>query len=55
MSSLRGGFKSAARKVTGTGPASGSRGRSIASNAITVLLVLVAVALLLRRFGVHHR
>ncbi|HLK89169.1 MAG TPA: hypothetical protein VKZ18_04690 [Polyangia bacterium] len=56
MSSLRGGFRSAARSVTGTGPARpASRGRSVVSNVLTVLLLLVAVALLLRRFGVLHR
>jgi hypothetical protein len=53
---LRGGFKSVARGVTGTksaGPTS-RRGR-LASNLITVLLLLVAVAVVLRRFGIHHR
>lgn len=56
LTSLRGGFRSVARGVTGTrsgGPAS-RRGR-FASNLVTVLLLLVAVALLLRRFGFHHR
>jgi hypothetical protein len=56
MSSLRGGFRSAARSVTGTGPARPtSLARRLASNVITVLLLLVATALLLRRFGVLHR
>ena len=40
----------------GTGPARPtSRARRVTSNVITVLLLLVAVGLLLRRFGVLHR
>jgi hypothetical protein len=57
LTSLRGGFKSVARGVTGTkssGPP--SRGGRFTSNLITVLLVLVVVGLLMRRLGVlHHR
>jgi hypothetical protein len=56
MSSLRGGFRSVARGVTGTGPAQPtSRARRLTGNVITVLLLLVAVGLLLWRFGVLHR
>lgn len=56
MSSLRGGFRSVARGVTGTGPARPtSPGRRVLSNLVTVVLLLVAVGLLLRRFGVLHR
>jgi hypothetical protein len=56
MSSLRGGFRSVARGVTGTGPAQPtSRARRLAGNVITVVLLLVAVGLLLWRFGVLHR
>jgi hypothetical protein len=52
---MRGGFRSVAQGVTGTGggrPA--SRARRVAGNAITLLLLLVAVGLLLRRLGVLH-
>jgi hypothetical protein len=53
---MRGGFRSVARGVTGSGPARPtSRARRLASNLITVLLLAVVVGLLLRRFGVHHR
>jgi hypothetical protein len=54
---LRGGFKSVARGVTGTKSSEPtSRGGRFTSNLITVLLVLVAVGLLMRRLGVlHHR
>jgi flagellar biogenesis protein FliO len=56
MSSLRGGFRSVARGVTGSGPAKPpSRAGRVTSNLITVLLLLIAVGLLLRRFGFHHR
>ena len=55
MSSLRGGFKSMARGVAGKGadrPTSG--GRRALSNVFTAVLLLLAVGLLLRRFGVLH-
>jgi hypothetical protein len=56
MSSLRGGFRSVAQGVTGSGPARPtSRGRRLASNVITVVLLLVALGLLLWRFGLLHR
>jgi hypothetical protein len=60
MSSLRGGFKSVARGVTGTGGSGSggkpqSTGRRVLGNLITVVLLLVALALILRRFGVLHR
>ena len=57
LTSLRGGFRSVARGVTGTGPSGpASRGRGVANTLITVVLVLVAVGLLMRRLGVlHHR
>jgi len=57
LTSLRGGFKSVARGVTGTKSSEPtSRGGRFTSNLITVLLVLVAVGLLMRRLGVlHHR
>jgi flagellar biogenesis protein FliO len=55
MSSLRGGFRSVARGVTGSGPAKpSSRAGRVTGNLVTVLLLLVAVALLLRRFAFHH-
>ncbi|HVY38023.1 MAG TPA: hypothetical protein VHM31_08810 [Polyangia bacterium] len=56
LSSLRGGFRSVAHGVVGKGPARPqSRARRVMGNVLTVLLLLVAVALLLRRFGVHPR
>ncbi|HVV52526.1 MAG TPA: hypothetical protein VHO06_22860 [Polyangia bacterium] len=55
MSSLRGGFRSVAQGVTGTKPArSGARGGRLAGNLLTAVLLVVAVGLLLRRFGVLH-
>jgi hypothetical protein len=55
LSSLRGGFRSVARGVTGSGPARPtSRAGRLTSNLITVLLLLIAAAVVLRRFGVHH-
>jgi hypothetical protein len=52
---MRGRFRSVAHGVTGTGGARPtSRARSVTSNVITVLLLLIAVALLLRRFGVFR-
>ncbi len=45
-----------AHGVVGKGPARPqSRARRVMGNVLTVLLLLVAVALLLRRFGVHPR
>ena len=56
LTSLRGGFRSVARGVTGAGPTRPtSRAGRLTSNLIKVLLLLLAVGLLLRRFGVHHR
>jgi hypothetical protein len=56
LSSLRGGFRSVAHGMAGKGPARPtSRGRRLLGNAFTVALLLVAVALLLRRFGLLHR
>jgi hypothetical protein len=52
---MRGGFRSVARGVTGTGPARpSSRSRRVVSNVITAVLLLLALGLLLRRFGVLH-
>jgi hypothetical protein len=56
LTSLRGGFRSVTQGATGTGPARPtSWARRVTGNVITVLLLLVAVGLLLRRFGVLHR
>jgi hypothetical protein len=53
MSAMRGRFQSLAHGVSGTGGARpSSRARRVTSNVITVGLLLVAVWLLLRRFGV---
>jgi hypothetical protein len=53
LTSLRGGFRSVAHGVTGTGKARPtSTGRRLIGNAITVALLLVVAVLLLRRFGV---
>lgn len=42
--------------MAGKGPARPvSRGRRLLSNVVTVALLLAAVVLLLRRFGVLHR
>jgi hypothetical protein len=52
LSSLRGGFRSVARGAAGADKGRPtSRGRRLAGNVITVLLLVAAVALLLRRFG----
>ena len=54
---LRGGMQSAARKVAGeerSAAAPSSRWKAWVSNALTVLLALVAAAMLLRRCGVVH-
>jgi hypothetical protein len=56
LTSLRGGFRSVAHGMAGKGPARPvSRGRRLLSNVVTVGLLLAAVVLLLRRFGVLHR
>jgi hypothetical protein len=56
LSSLRGGFKSTVHSVTGSGKARPTSPlRRAVGNIITVALLLVAAALLLRRFGVIHR
>jgi hypothetical protein len=56
LSSLRGGFRSVAQGVAGKGPARPvSRGRRVMSNVVTVGLLVLAVVLLLRRFGVLGR
>jgi hypothetical protein len=53
LTSLRGGFRSVARGVTGSGPARPtSRSRRALGNVLTVVLLLVAAALIGRRFGV---
>jgi hypothetical protein len=53
LTSLRGGFRSVAQGVAGKGPARPvSRTRRVLSNLVTLALLVVAVALLLRRFGV---
>jgi len=55
LSSLRGGFKSVAQGVAGKGgDQPTSRGRRVMSNVLTAVLLLLAVGLLLRRFGVLH-
>ena len=55
LSSLRGGFRGAVRGVTGTGPARpSSPARRWIGNALTLVLLVAAVFLLLRRFGVLH-
>jgi hypothetical protein len=56
LTSLRGGFRSVARGVTGSGAARPtSRAGRLTSNLVTILLLLVVVAVVLRRFGLHHR
>jgi hypothetical protein len=53
MTSMRGGFRSAVKGVTGDKPgASGSPGRRFLTNLITIALLITAAVLLLRRFGV---
>jgi hypothetical protein len=55
LSSLRGGFKGAVRGVTGTGAAKpSSGGKRWLGNLLTIALLIAAVVLLLRRFGVIH-
>ena len=56
LTSLRGGFRSVARSVTKNAPARpASRTRRVLGNVVTVVLLLIAVGLLLRRFGLLHR
>ncbi|MGD0835085.1 MAG: hypothetical protein ABSB49_00395 [Polyangia bacterium] len=56
MTSLRGGFRSVAHGMAGKEPARPpSRIRRVLGNVVTVVLVLVAAGLLLRRFGLLHR
>jgi hypothetical protein len=53
LSSLRGGFRSVAHGVAGAGKQRPqSTARRVIGNLITVALLVVAAALLLRRFGV---
>ena len=57
LTSLRGGFRSTVHSVTGSGNKSSrptSTSRRVLSNVITVALLLAAVALVHRRFGVLH-
>ncbi len=55
MSSLRGGFRSVAGRVTGArNSRPTSRAGRALGNAITVTLLVVATLFLLRRFGVLH-
>jgi hypothetical protein len=52
---MRGGFRNVVKGATGTGPSKPtSPARRALSNAITVTLIIAAVVLLLRRFGVFH-
>ncbi|HXJ19271.1 MAG TPA: hypothetical protein VMT03_03490 [Polyangia bacterium] len=56
LSSLRGGFRSVAHGMAGKGPAKPvSRGRRVMGNVLTVVLLVAAVALFLRRFGAFRR
>jgi len=58
MSSMRGGFRSAVRGVTGAGQgkagAPGSPTKRFLTNLLTIALALFAAYMLLRRFGVLH-
>ena len=53
MSSMRGGFKSAVKGVTGSGKesAAGSPTKKLLSNLLTIALVIFAAFMLARRFG----
>ena len=52
---MRGGFRSAAHTLTGSGqPRPVSPRRLLLTNVVTIVLLAAAVALLLRRFGVLH-
>lgn len=56
MTSMRGGFKSAVKGVTGTGkegPAA-SPTKKLLSNVLTIALVIAAAWMLARRFGWLH-
>ncbi len=56
LTSLRGGFRSVAHGIAGKVPARPvSRTRRVLGNVVTVVLLLVAAWLLLRRFGLLHR
>jgi hypothetical protein len=54
MTSMRGGFRSAVKGVTsgGKSAAVGSPTKRFLVNLLTIALAIVAVVLLLRRFGV---
>jgi len=54
MTSMRGGFRSAVKGVTGgsKGAAPASPTKRFVSNVVTIALVIAALVLLLRRFGV---
>ena len=55
LTSLRGGFRSVAHGIAGKEPARpASRTRRVLGNVVTVVLLLVAAGLLLRRFGLLH-
>jgi hypothetical protein len=53
MTSMRGGFKSAVKGVTGSGKegAPGSSTKKILSNLLTIALAVLAAYMLARRFG----
>jgi hypothetical protein len=53
MTSMRGGFRSAVKGVTGSGKstAAASPTKRFVTNILTIALVIAAVVLLLRRFG----
>jgi hypothetical protein len=52
MSSMRGGFRSVAGTDPGQARSGGSPARRMVLNVLTAALVIVALALVLRRFGV---
>jgi hypothetical protein len=55
LTSMRGRFKGGVQAVTGTGPKRPtSPARKALGNAVTVALLVMAVVLLLRRFGVFQ-
>ena len=55
LTRLRGGFKSTVRSVGGSGKAKPATPlRRTVTNLITIVLLVAAAALLLRRFGVLH-
>jgi hypothetical protein len=53
MSSMRGGFKTAVKGVTGSGKggAATSPTKKLLSNLLTIALVILAAYMLARRFG----